>query len=80
MKFDATSLRFELCYTIAPHVSEPTVIYVNEAVHYTSGVKVWFLGPAAASMSIERQLNTVLVRYTGDPSAVLDVCVHIAKM
>jgi hypothetical protein len=29
MRFDAASLRFELCYAVAPSVAEPTVIYVR---------------------------------------------------
>ena len=83
MKYDAKSLRFELCYTVNPDIDQPTVIYVNNQIHYVNGLNVRVEGGAARGLVVDvsaTELNTVTVSFDQKLKHTLssyDACVHI---
>jgi len=65
-------------------ISPYAPIQVNNAVHYSGGLRAWVTGPGAQDLRVtvgDTESNRVLVHYDGDRAAstAQEACVHIAK-
>ena len=82
MKFNATNLQFDLCYSINPSVTEPTEIYANFALHYPSGVLVRVGGGAsqAITVSVQESDNLIYLYFNKSTSITNEnCCIGISK-
>lgn len=83
MHFNSKSLDFELCYDVDVDIVAPTIIYLNNAVHYVHGVMVHVSGEYAPYMHVmigDADSNTIEITSSKASSDVMNknVCVYIS--
>ena len=82
MKFNSKSLDFELCYNVDTDITEPTVIYINNEIHYINGVNVQISGEYAEYMHVEiGDINSNTIEITSTASDVVtnkNICVYVS--
>jgi endoglycosylceramidase len=66
MKFDVQSKAFELVYSLDASIQGPTVIYLNEEVHYPNGYVLTVTNNKGYSVTPKTAVNSVAVQYSAD--------------
>mmetsp|Transcript_28691 Transcript_28691/g.51076 ORF Transcript_28691/g.51076 Transcript_28691/m.51076 type:complete len:527 (-) Transcript_28691:326-1906(-) len=66
MSFDSTSKAFELVFTVDTSIAAPTVLYLNEEVHYPKGYSLTITNDQGYSVLPQTKTNSISVQYAGD--------------
>lgn len=66
MKFDSQTKDFELVFTVDASIAAPTVIYLNEEVHYPAGYTLSVTHDQGYEVTPEVKINSISFEYPGD--------------